>query len=61
MREERAQGTVEYAVVLLGFMALVAALALVWEAGHEGSFVASAALSASHALSPAGALDIALF
>lgn len=60
-REERAQGTLEYAAVFLGFIAMVVALSLLWHAGHDGLLGAAAERAASHVLSTTGALDIALF
>lgn len=59
--EERAQGTVEYALVVMALMALASGLALLWHAGERGGFVQLVEDAASHALDAAGSVDIALF
>lgn len=59
--EERAQGTVEYAMVTVALLAIVVALALLWRAGEEGVLVGLAQDAASHQLDGTGALDIALY
>ena len=61
VREERAQGTLEYALTVLALMAVVAGLALLWRAGERSGFVQLVENAASHALDAGGALDIALF
>lgn len=60
-REERAQGTFEYALTVLAFLAIIAAFAALWRAGEDGSLAALAERSASHALDGFGALDLVLF
>lgn len=42
------QSTLEYLLVLLGFMAMIAALALVWHAVRDGRLLALATGAASH-------------
>lgn len=60
-REERAQGTLEYALTVLAFMAIVIALAALWRASADGVLAAAVERAASHALNGFGALDIALY
>lgn len=59
--EERAQGTVEYAVVTSVFVVIVTALALLVRAGQEGVLLSLVEEAASHVFSAAGAVDIALY
>ena len=59
--EERAQGTVEYAVVTSVFVVIVTALALLARAGQEGVLLSLVEEAASHVFSAAGAVDIALY
>lgn len=59
--DESAQGTVEYAVVLVALMGMVAVLALLWRAGERGALTKLATEAASHCFNAFGALDIALF
>ncbi len=59
--EERAQGTVEYAVVTSVFVVVVVALALLVRAGQEGVLLSLVEGAASHVFSAAGAVDIALY
>lgn len=61
LSEDRAQGTLEYALTVLAFLAMVVALAALVRAGGEGAFVRQAEESASHALDGWGLLDIALY
>lgn len=61
MRESRAQATLEYALVLFAFLAMVAAIAAMWRAGAEGVFTSLASRAASHALDLGGAVDISLY
>lgn len=56
-----AQATVEYALVTVAIMAVVAGLAAVWRAGERGVFGRLAQQAASHALDALGALDISLY
>ena len=44
------QSTLEYLLVLLSFMAMVAALALVWHAARDGRLLALATGAASHGM-----------
>lgn len=60
-REELAQGTVEYAIVLLALLAIAVGLAALWHAGERGVFAQLAVDAASHALDASGAVDIALY
>ena len=43
-----AQGTVEYAIVLIAFLAIVIAFAYIWRAVSDGLFIEHAVQSASH-------------
>ncbi|MBE6468669.1 MAG: hypothetical protein E7001_01570 [Coriobacteriaceae bacterium] len=61
LRESIAQGTLEYALTVLAFLAVVLALAALWRAGANGVLASAAERAASHALGGLGALDIALF
>lgn len=64
-RGTRGQSTVEYAVVLLAFLAMVAALAALWHAGREGRLLRLVVSAASHLLGGGDALgsanDVLLF
>ena len=67
-KEERAQSTVEYAIVTVALLAIVLALASVWQAGTDGAFSDLVERAASHVLSASGAdgalsgaKDIALY
>lgn len=58
------QGTLEYALVMVGFLSVVAALASLWRVLDGGVFVEHALMSASHhvqAVSPGVAADVFLF
>lgn len=59
--EERAQGTLEYAVTVLALLAVVAALGLLWRAGEQGMLTQRAEEASSHALDASGTVDIALY
>lgn len=61
LAESRAQGTVEYALTVVAFLAMAAAFGLLWRAGERGAFTDLANAAASHGLDALGALDIALF
>lgn len=58
---ERAQSTLEYALVLLAFLGLLAGLAALWHAGAAGVFADAIERGASHALDGLGLLDVALY
>lgn len=58
---ERAQSTLEYALVLLAFLGLLAGLAALWHAGAAGVFADAIEEGASHALDGLGLLDVALY
>lgn len=60
-REERAQATVEYAIVVVALLSIIVACAAVWHAGTEGVFAEITREAASHALAAAGAIDISLY
>ncbi len=64
-RESSGQSTVEYAVVLAAFLAMVAALGLMWHAARDGRLLRLAVEAASHGTGgdvTAGFLqDVALF
>jgi Flp pilus assembly protein TadG len=63
--EREGQSTVEYALVVFAFLALLAALASLWGAARDGTLVDIARQAASHGLSqgltPDALQDIALF
>lgn len=61
IREQRAQGTVEYAITMVAMLSLVLGCAAVWRAGERGVFTQRAAEAASQALDAGGAVDIALY
>ena len=48
MRDERGQSTVEFAVIVLGFLAIAAALGVLWRGLEDGLLVSHALQSASH-------------
>lgn len=63
--ERDGQSTVEYAIVLFAFLAMLAALAALWESARDGTLADIAKGAASHGLSRGLTLDalrdIALF
>lgn len=63
VRDERGQATVEYAVILAAFAAVLAALGALWRAMDGGVFVEHALAAASHhvLLSAAGVVDVFLY
>lgn len=61
IREQWAQGTVEYAITMVAMLSLVLGCAAVWRAGERGVFTQRAEAAASHALDAGGAVDIALY
>lgn len=61
VREDRAQGTVEYAITVVALLALVAACAAFWRTAQDGTFARLAQSAASHVLGGAGAIDISLY
>lgn len=61
VREQAAQATLEYALTVGAFMAVIAGLALLWHAGTDGVFARLIEEAASHALDGLGVLDIALY
>ena len=48
IKNNLAQGTVEYAIVLVAFLAIVIAFGFLWNALSDGLFVEHAVQSASH-------------
>lgn len=48
MIAEDGQSTLEYALVLMAFLGMLAALAAVWHAARDGSLVRLATSAASH-------------
>ena len=48
LKNNKAQGTVEYAIVLIAFLAIVIAFGVLWNAISDGLFVEHAIQSASH-------------
>lgn len=61
VREERAQGTLEYALVFSAFLAMVLALGALWHAGEVGTLGVLAERAAPRSLDGTGPLDFALF
>lgn len=61
MAEERAQATLEYALTVAAFMAMVSSLALLWHAGARGVLARLVEEAASHGFEGLGPLDIALY
>lgn len=59
--ETGAQATLEYAIVTVALLSMVAALGALWHAGENGAFACAVEQSASHALSVYGTLDISLY
>lgn len=55
--DEAGQSSVEYALVLGAFLALVLALGLVWSVVGQGWLQRSSERAASHAIEGAGAVD----
>lgn len=48
--ESQGQASVEYALVLVAFLSMVAAFACIWHAGKEGRLLRQATEAASHQL-----------
>lgn len=64
MADDRGQSTVEFAVIMTGFMSLTVALAAVWHALGDGLLVEHALAVASHHIqmvAPATIMDIFLY
>lgn len=61
VREEVAQATLEYALVISVFLAMVAGFAALWHAGADGALARLVEEAASHGLDLPGLLDIALY
>lgn len=59
--EERAQGTLEYAVVLLVFVAIVSGLALLAHAAADGTLARLVEAALSHGIDAGGLLDLSLY
>lgn len=59
--EDHAQSTVEFAVVLVGLLAMILGLGAIWRAGSDGVFLRLVEDAASHGLDAEGAVDIALY
>ncbi|MBP3892616.1 MAG: hypothetical protein J6D34_01070 [Atopobiaceae bacterium] len=59
------QSTVEYALVVMAFVAMLLAMALLWHAGRDGMLLERAIRSSSHQLGGADALgslrDVVLY
>ena len=55
--DEAGQSSVEYALVLGAFLALVLALGLVWSIVGQGGLQRASERAASHAIEGAGAVD----
>ncbi len=61
IQEDGAQATVEYAITIAVFVAIVSALAFLWHAGADGVLARLVENALSHALSGTGPLDISLY
>lgn len=63
LRQQRGQATVEYAVILGAFLAVVIALGALWRAMDGGTFIDHALSAASHhlLLSASGVIDVFLY
>lgn len=61
LREERAQGTLEYALTVAAILAIAVGCAALWRASEDGTLARLAEEAASHGLSGLGPLDIALY
>ena len=64
IRDIRGQGTIEYAIVIAGFLALIVALGALWRFLESASLVEHAVQGASHHVSGAslgGILDVLLY
>lgn len=59
--ESCAQATLEYALTVIAFMAMVSGLALLWHADADGALARAVEEAASHALDGLGLLDISLY
>ena len=63
-RDERGQGTVEYALVVFALLAIILACGALWKTFEAGVFVEHAVASASHNLSsasPGALVDVFLY
>lgn len=60
-REDRAQGTLEYALTVTALLGIVLALGALWRAGESGALASLVERAAPRALAGTGPLDIALF
>lgn len=61
---QRGQGSVEYALVLLAFIASLVALSALWHAGRDGALLRRAIDAASHSMGSgfvAGSKDLLLY
>lgn len=58
---ESGQATLEYALVTMALLALVAGVAAIWRAAEHGVLIRLVEEAASHGLDIAGAVDAALF
>lgn len=61
LQESLAQSTVEYALTVAAVLAIMVGCAAVWRAGVDGAFAKLVEAAISHAISAAGAIDIALY
>lgn len=61
IRDERAQGTIEYALTVIALLAVIVGLAALWRASAEGVFGDLVRDAASHALEGTGFIDISLY
>lgn len=61
LAEERAQGTLEYALTVLALLAVACALGALWRAGEDGTLARLVERAAPFSLLGTGPLDIALF
>lgn len=61
IRDERAQGTIEYALTVIALLAVIVGLAALWRASVEGVFGDLVRDAASHVLEGTGFIDISLY
>lgn len=61
VREQAAQGTVEYALTVFALLTLVLGIAALWRVAERGLLADVAVKAASHGLEGDGYVDIALY
>lgn len=55
-RDEQGQASLEYAIVLLAFLSMLAALAAMWHAARDGALLSLSVEASSHAITEGGEL-----